>query len=99
MTKGAQNKFECAVTFGSGFVFDYSGPGSYAGKFVDVSVSAPYSGCNMGVDYCTSPDNLNGKNTSQKGASALLLTTSVSLTLDFQSGPTFAYDYYWQLAG
>jgi len=92
---GKQSKEELALTFGSGFVFNYDEPGEYAGEFFDVSTSTDYKGASLGMDYCTSPSNLrNG----YKDSHALLFTSGYSCSLTNSQIPTFSYDYYWQIS-
>ena len=91
---GKQSKSELGFTFGSGFVFNYKGEGSYGGTFVDVSKSRNYKGASLGVDYCTSPDNFTDGYTS---CHALLFTSGWSTSFDFSKKPTIAYDYYWPI--
>ena len=92
---GKQSTDDLAVTFGSGFVFNYDEPGDYAGEFYDVSVSGEYRGANLGFDYCTSPDNcVNG----YKSSHALLITSGFSLAPSFSNAPVHSYDYYWPIS-
>ena len=93
--KGVQSQSDIAVTFGSGFVYNYDKPGDYAGEFYDISLSGQYNGASFGVDYCTSPDNLiNG----YKSSHALLLTSGLSFSPYSSNMPTFSYDYYWSMS-
>jgi len=91
---GTQNKSDVAVTFGSGFVFNYDKPGDYAGEFLDISWSGNYKGALLGADYCTSPTNLtNG----YKDSHAILWTSGFSFSPYSSKTPTFSFDYYWTL--
>ena len=91
---GTQNKSDLAVTFGSGFVFNYDKPGDYGGEFLDISWSGKYKGALLGADYCTSPSNLgNG----YRDSHAILLTSGFSFSPYSSKTPTFSYDYYWKL--
>lgn len=92
---GKQSKDDFSITFGSGFVFNYDKVGDYGGTFLDVSASADYKGASLGLDYCTSPENLTD---GYKKSHALLLTSGYSCSLTNSKLPTFSYDYYWQIA-
>ena len=70
--EGKQSKSELGVSFGAGFVGNYTGEGGYGGEFVDVSKSVDYKGASLGLDYCSSPSNFtNG----YKDSHALLFTS------------------------
>ena len=98
MHRGAQNQYEFSATWGTGFVFNHTERGSYAGEFVDTSYSTNYRGANVGLDFCTSPDNLNADNFMQEGTSALLFTSGIGSSIFRSRAPLIAYDYYEYVA-
>ena len=95
---GVQNKYEFGASFGSGFVVNYDGPGSYGGRFYDASYSQKIEGTNVGLDICTAPENFCIDKPFEKGTSAILFTSGMSVSLDTnQSRLTYSYDYYWKV--
>ena len=90
---GRQSKDDLGVTFGTGFVYNYKGRGTYGGEFYDVSMSVDYKGASLGFDFCTDPGNLTTQFST--GCSAFLLTSGFSVPSFGPNRPVVAMDYYW----
>ena len=87
-----------SITYGTGFVYNYDEPGDYGGTFVDMAVSADVKNVELGLDFCTSPDNLTTHPTEWTGCYAWMFTTGRSFSANGGLSASVGYDFYWQVA-
>ena len=79
-----------SVTYSAGRVYNYSGPGSYAGPFIDVSASKKFNFFDYGLDYCRTP-------TLDPNA-CYAVSGTVGISLPSIQPVTVGMDYYVQIA-